>query len=298
MSLCISDAVYLSGSWMADHPAFLLLSFLSCGLPFISASLYDSLKAVDWIKLPPDTVLLQVNGYEVTNFSYNENRLPKLRFLSLSSNCIRTLPGPVLSDLKGKCLKELPESKLNRTQQAITSVCTCEVLGSYPVPPNSTACAEMLKGCGSSSVALPIGASLLLLLVICGIGCVWHWKQRNTTQFTLPRFLQRRSSRRKDYSKTLSVGPDVISSKSKVSVETHDPGSAARETALHDHYENLEVRAPKAEEAGKGLYENMQPTALEEHIYGNEVPCDYYNFHKPGAPEAPQEEDIYILPDS
>ncbi|XP_058420029.1 protein GAPT [Diceros bicornis minor] len=158
----------------------------------------------------------------------------------------------------------------------------------------------MLKSCGNTLAAVSIGISLLVLLVICGIGCVWHWKHHITTRFTLPKFLQRRSSRRKDYTKTLSLSPHIISSKHKISVQTQGHRSPARETNIHDNYENVEVGPPKAkEETGKELYQNTQPSNFEEeHIYGNETPSNYYNFQKPCTSEVPQDEDIYILPDS
>ncbi|XP_011369338.1 protein GAPT [Pteropus vampyrus] len=156
----------------------------------------------------------------------------------------------------------------------------------------------MLKSCGNTSMAIPIGISLLLLLVICGIGCVWHWKHRNQTQFTLPRFLQRRS-RKKDYTKTLILGPHVSSSKNKTSVQSQGHKSAMEETDIYEHYENVETRPPEAkEETNKELYENTRQTNIEEHIYGNETTSEYYNFQKPSTSEVSQDEDIYILPDS
>ncbi|XP_066216921.1 protein GAPT isoform X1 [Saccopteryx leptura] len=284
---------------MADHSStFLFLSLLFWSFPsFISASIYDSTKAkVEWTKLPPDTVQLYINGHEVTSISYNESHLPKLRFLNLSSHCVRTLSEKALLGLKEKCLKKLPESSLNQTQEVIKSVCACEFIRSYTTPPNNTVCAEMLTSCGNGSVGISLGLSLLLLLLLlCGIGCVWHWRHRDTTQFAFPRFLQRRSSKRRDYSKTLSLSSHIISSRSKV--QTQDSQPAAKGTRPHDSYENLEAGGSKAEEADKELYENTRQCHLEDHIYGNAVSCDYYNFQRLGAPEAPQEEDIYILPD-
>lgn len=156
----------------------------------------------------------------------------------------------------------------------------------------------MLKSCGNTSVVISTGISLLLLLVICGIGCVWRWKHQNTMQFTLPKFLQRRSSRRKDYTKTLS-GPHIISPRHKISVQTQNHRYASGGTSVHGNYENVEAGLPKAkEETDKELYENTRQTDFEEHIYGNETPSDYYNFQKPSTSQGPQDEDIYILPDS
>eukprot|EP00069_Balaena_mysticetus_P008786 bmy_19825T0 len=156
----------------------------------------------------------------------------------------------------------------------------------------------MLKSCGNTSVAVSVGISLLLLLVICGIGCVWHWKQHNTVQFTLPKFLQRRK-RRKDYTKRVCLSPQVIGPRHKISVQTQDHSSAGKDTNIHDDYENVEACPPQAkEETDKGVYENTWQTNFKEHIYGNEIPCDRYSCQKPSAPEEPQDEDIYILPDS
>ncbi|XP_007103987.2 protein GAPT [Physeter macrocephalus] len=153
----------------------------------------------------------------------------------------------------------------------------------------------MLKSCGNTSVAISIGISLLLLLLICGIGCVWHWKQHNTVQFTLPKFLQRR----KDYPKRVSLSPRVIGPRNKISVQTQDHSSAGKDTNIHDNYENVAACPPQVkEETDKGVYENTWQTNFQEHIYGNETPCDYYNFQKPSTSEEPQDEDVYILPDS
>ncbi|XP_007453294.1 PREDICTED: protein GAPT [Lipotes vexillifer] len=155
----------------------------------------------------------------------------------------------------------------------------------------------MLKSCGNTSVAVSIGISLLLLLVICGIGCVWHWKQHNTGQFTLPKFLQRRK-RRKDYTKRVSLSPQVIGPRHEISVQTQDHSSAGKDTNIHGNYENVEACPPQAkEETDKGVYENTCQTDFKEHIYGNEAPLDYYTFQKPSTSEEPQDEDIYILPD-
>lgn len=179
--------------------------------------------------------------------------------------------------------------------------CTCEFIKGFTIVTNDIVRAEMLKICGNTSVAVSIGISLLLLLVICGIGCVWHWKHKNTMQFTLPKFLQRRRSRRKeDCTKTFFLSPQFISPRHKISVQTQDRHSAGKDTNIHDNYENVKVCPPKAKgETDKKLYENTWQANAEEHIYGNETQCDYYNnFEKPSTSEAPQEEDIYILPDS
>ncbi|XP_076973322.1 protein GAPT [Tamandua tetradactyla] len=155
----------------------------------------------------------------------------------------------------------------------------------------------MLKSCGNSSVAISIGILLLSFLIFCGIGCVWHRKHRNTTRFTLPRFLQRRS-KRKDCTKTFSLSPHIIGPRHKISSQTQDCSSAAGRTNIHDDYENVETGPPKAkEETEKELYENTCQSNFEEHVYGNETSSDYYNFQKPITSEVPQDEDIYILPD-
>ncbi|XP_003433848.1 protein GAPT [Canis lupus familiaris] len=286
---------------MADRSTISFLSCLLCHyLPLISASLCDSLKesGVESIKVPPDTVQLSINGCNVEKIAYNEKDLPRLSVLNLSSNCIRTLPDNVLLPLKNKCLKELPRLLLNYTLQGITLVCACEFIEGSAIRLNNTACVEMLKSCGNTSVTTSIGICLLFLLLICGIGCIWRWKHRDLVQFTLPRFLQRRSSRKKNYTKTLS-SPLAVSSRHKISVQTQDYKSSGRGTNSHDNYENVESGAPKAkEETNNELYENTRPTSFEEHIYGNEMLFQYCNFQKPSTPEVPQDEDIYILPDS
>ncbi|XP_039099754.1 protein GAPT isoform X1 [Hyaena hyaena] len=286
---------------MADHSSFSFLSCLLCQyLPLISALFCDSLieREVELSKIPPDTVQVYINDCSVKPITYNQNDLPRLRLLNLSSNCIRTLPNDVLSHLKKKCLKELPGLLLNSTLQGITLVCTCEFITGHTKLLNNTACAEMLESCGDTSVAISIGLSLLLLLLICGIGCVWHWKHHNPVHLTLPRFLQRRSSRRKDYAKTLS-NPLAISSRHKISAQTQEYTSSGRGANTYDNYENVEVRPPRAKgETDKELYENTRPTNFEEHIYGNETSSQYYNFQNPSTSEVSQDEDIYILPDS
>ncbi|XP_075864155.1 protein GAPT isoform X2 [Microcebus murinus] len=156
----------------------------------------------------------------------------------------------------------------------------------------------MLKSCGNSSVAITVGISLLLLMIICGIGCVWHWKHQETTRFTLPRFLQRRSSRRKDYTKTFSWSHHIIGLWRKSPTEARDQRSTAAGTDMQENYENVEAGPPKADiETDKELYENTRQSNFEEHIYGNETSSDYYDFRKPHTSEIPQDEDIYILPD-
>ena len=283
---------------MADHSTFPFLRFLLCYyFPLICASFCDSLiaKEAELDKSPSDTVQLYNNNCVIIR--YNENQLPKSRLLNLSSDT-KNLPYNVLSYLKQKCQNELRKLLSNHILRESTVACTCEFIKGFTIV--TTLCAEMLEICGNTSVAISIGISLVLLLVICGIGCVWHWKHQNTVQFTLPKFLQRRRSRRKDYTKTSYLGPQFISPRHKISVQTQDRHSAGKDTDTRDNYENVKVRPPKAKgETDKELYENTWPTNPEEHIYGNEIaPGDYYNFEKPSTSEAPQEEDIYILPDS
>ncbi|XP_040129494.2 protein GAPT [Ictidomys tridecemlineatus] len=287
---------------MADNITFVYLSFLlCCYLPLTSASFCDPLieKKVEWIKIPPDTVQLYINDCNVKSIQYTESHLSKLSLLNITSRCIRTLPANVLSDLEKKCLRKLPISFLNSTSlYGITSVCTCEFITDIPKPLNNTVCAEMLKSCGNTSVAISVGISLLVLLVVCGIGCVWHWKHRNTTGFTLPKFLQRRNSRKKDLAKTFCLSPHIVGSRPKISAETQSHRPSVRGTRMQANYENVEMGPPKAnKETDKGLYENTQQINFKEHMYGSETSCDYYNFQKPAASEA-QDEDIYILPDS
>ncbi|XP_008260459.3 protein GAPT [Oryctolagus cuniculus] len=155
----------------------------------------------------------------------------------------------------------------------------------------------MLTSRGNPSVAISIGISLFLLLVVCGIGCLWHWKHRDSTGFTLPKFLQRRSSKKKDCKK-MFFSPHIINAWHKISAEVHDHRSAVGETNLNDNYENVEASCPRTkEETDKELYENTRQCDFEEHIYRNETASEYYNFQKPIASRDPQEEDIYILPD-
>ncbi|XP_037385242.1 protein GAPT [Talpa occidentalis] len=158
----------------------------------------------------------------------------------------------------------------------------------------------MLKNCGSTTAAISVGISLFLLVVVCGIGCVWHWKRNNTPQFTLPSFLQRRRSRKKESTETLPFSPYVVSSSQQMSFQTQDHGPAEREADIQDHYENMNVSPHEAEEESeKEIYENSEQSNFEEHIYGNETPSPYYNFqkHSISSSEVPQDEDIYILPD-
>ena len=82
-------------------------------------------------------------------------------------------------------------------------------------------------------------------------------------------------------------------------MQNQDCRTSGRGTNTHDNYENVERGAPKPkEETDKELYENIRQTSFEEHIYGNEMSSQYYNFQKPSTSEVPQDEDIYILPDS
>ncbi|XP_028640092.1 protein GAPT [Grammomys surdaster] len=157
----------------------------------------------------------------------------------------------------------------------------------------------MLKSFVSSPVGVAVGVSLLVLLLVCGVGCAWHWNRRETTalQLTLPKFIQRRSSRHKDYTKSVGLSAYVTSPSTKTSVESKDHKSTAKRNKMHGNYENVEVGPPRTEGATeKALYENTQPSNLEEHVYGNQMDPLYYNFQKPSLPP-PQDEDIYILPD-
>lgn len=155
----------------------------------------------------------------------------------------------------------------------------------------------MLECFESSPVAVSVGVSLLVLLLLCGIGCAWHWNRRESTPFTLPKFMQRRSSRQKDVTKTVSSSAYVISPSMKASVESKGHKSTAKRNKMHGNYENVEVCPPCTEgTTEKALYENTQPSNLEEHVYGNQTDPLYYNFQKP-SPPPPQDDDIYILPD-
>ncbi|XP_036266192.1 protein GAPT [Pipistrellus kuhlii] len=147
----------------------------------------------------------------------------------------------------------------------------------------------MLQGCaGGAGVAVAVGLSLLLAAAAGGAACVWRWRHRGRPPLALPGFLRRRRGRG-DYSQTLSAGR---------------PGGGAKAPGPHpqdpqgpqdpqDHYENLPAGG-----RGPGLYENAGQAACEEHVYGNQASGDYYNFHAPGTPASPQDEDIYILPDA
>ncbi|XP_021079831.1 protein GAPT [Mesocricetus auratus] len=158
----------------------------------------------------------------------------------------------------------------------------------------------MLRSFGSSWIGVVVGISLLVLLLACGIGCVWHWKRQEATTFTLPKFMQRRSSRHKDFTKSLDLNAHMICPSSKTPVEIKGHKSSAKRNRMHGEYENVEVVPPDIKVATeKALYENTKPCNLEEHVYGNQTDALYYNFQKPSPPPpAPQDEDIYILPDS
>ncbi|XP_036894424.1 protein GAPT [Sturnira hondurensis] len=178
----------------------------------------------------------------------------------------------------------------------MTSNCTCELLASG-APANSTACAEMLGSCGGSSVpmSVSVGVALLLLLAFCGLGGFWCWRHRDASQLPLPTCL-RRSGRGRDYPQTLSLRPHAFGPKCKAPGGAQGRRPAAGEADPGDHYENLEVGPPRAEEADQGLYENTRLAGSAEHVCGNEV-SPYYNFQRPVSPETAQDEDIYILPD-
>lgn len=153
----------------------------------------------------------------------------------------------------------------------------------------------MLRCCGNPSVAISVGIALLLLLVVCGIGCVWHWKPAG---FTLPKFLQRRSSRKKDRKKKFSLSPHIVTAWHKISGEIQDHKSADRRTNPHNNYENVEASCSNPrKDTGNELYENTRQCDFEEHVYKNENFPEYCNFQKPAASKVTQEEDIYILPD-
>ncbi|XP_006891602.1 PREDICTED: protein GAPT [Elephantulus edwardii] len=156
----------------------------------------------------------------------------------------------------------------------------------------------MLAICKDSSVAFSVGIFFFLFLVFCGIGCIWQWKHPNTVRFALPKFLQKRRSKKKDYAKTPSSSPQIIVPKYKISAQsqTHRPALGA--THVRDNYENVKTGPHKAkEESEKDIYENTRQSNFEDHIYGNEPSSDYCNFQKPRTSETPQDEDIYILPD-
>ncbi|XP_060047867.1 protein GAPT [Erinaceus europaeus] len=153
--------------------------------------------------------------------------------------------------------------------------------------------------CGTTSAGSSIGIFLFVLLVMCGVGCFWHWKRHNTAHFTLPSFLQKRRSRKKVLPKTFCFRSHIFHSRQKISVQTQDHKSATGTTTIHDDdYENVQTDPPTNKETAKDIYENTQPSNFEDHIYGNEIASDYCNFQKPSTSEVPQDEDIYILPDS
>lgn len=155
----------------------------------------------------------------------------------------------------------------------------------------------MLTSYEYTSVLISVSIFLLILLVVCGIGCVWHWKHR-PTRFISPKFLQRRNSESKDCQKTLCSSPCVIGLNPKDSVETKNHRSTDKERGTHGNYENMASCPSKAkEESDKELYENAQSPNFEEHIYNNDTSSEYYNFQVPGTSKIPQDEDIYILPD-
>lgn len=151
----------------------------------------------------------------------------------------------------------------------------------------------MIKSCGNTTVAIYMGIFLFLLLVMCVIGCFWHWKRQNTRKFTLPTILQL-ERRRKPFSNSRIIKP-----KQKILVETEVYIDANGENKVEGNYENVNVRSFKTEEEKDDkLYENSQQPNFEEHIYGNETQTEYCNFQKTNASEDCQDEDIYILPDA
>ncbi|KAM7320877.1 protein GAPT [Alexandromys fortis] len=157
----------------------------------------------------------------------------------------------------------------------------------------------MLKSFVSSSMGVAVGVSLLLLLVVCGIGCVWHWKRRESTALTLPKFMQRRNNRHKDFAKTLDLNPHMVCPSSKTSGESKGHKSTVKRNRTHGEYENVQVGPASAEASTeKALYENTQPSNPEEHVYGNQTDALYCNFQKPSPLPPPQDDDTYILPDS
>ncbi|XP_055967971.1 protein GAPT [Sorex fumeus] len=150
----------------------------------------------------------------------------------------------------------------------------------------------MIKSYENTSVTIYIGISLFLLLVMCVIGCSWHWKRPNTRKFSLPSILQIGRSRK------LSSTSQNTHQRQKPSVQTEDYVFAGGETKIDVCYENLKMGPFKTEEGTDDrLYENSQQANFEEHIYGNEPPFGYSNSLKSGASEDCQDEDIYILPD-
>lgn len=157
----------------------------------------------------------------------------------------------------------------------------------------------MLNNWTTTSMTSSIGISIFILLVICGIGCFWHWKGHNMPHFTLPSFLQRRKSRKKVTTKTFNFSSHIFHSRQKVPVQSQDHRPTAVRTKIpDDDYENVKIDPPKNKETEKDLYENTPRSNFEDHIYGNQIESAYYNFQKSSASAVPQDEDIYILPDS
>lgn len=272
---------------MARRPALLSLSVLFCCCrPCPSASPHPSARAGPWGPGPPDA------PQEVRNHSQNQNQnLNPLH--SLAAACVETVPEPVSSRLRGRCLQALPNLVSNQNQNRnLTAGCVCEFLRDLRAPPNGSACAAMLQGCGAGGGALALGLSLLLLLLLLagGAGCVWQWKRRGRPVLALPRFLRDRRLRR-GFSKARPAGALGVSAKAA------GPCAAAGQPDPQDHYENLPVQRPGGPDA-RGLYENAGPDPCEEHVYGNEASGDYYNFRAPSGPVSPPDEDIYILPDA
>ncbi|XP_075398769.1 protein GAPT [Tenrec ecaudatus] len=174
-----------------------------------------------------------------------------------------------------------------------------------PLGPGNLACVKYLKGgeilksSGHISMAFPIGIFLLLLLMFCVIGCVWQWRHPNRNRFALPKVLQRKRSKKNLYAKKLILGPQVILPNPKTPAQTQDHKSTREVANIHGNYENVEAcPSDSKEEANKEIYENTQQSNFEDHIYGNEMSPKYYSFQQPNTSDAPQDEDIYILPDA
>ncbi|XP_066567509.1 protein GAPT [Amia ocellicauda] len=86
----------------------------------------------------------------------------------------------------------------------------------------------------------------------------------------------------------------------------HSP-SSARPVTVHKHYENVTVEKPyqrgamlsRPNDESEGEYMSYE----EDHIYGNDMSCTYYNYNGPlfSSPNeaAPEDgEDVYIFPDN
>nr|XP_004664954.1 protein GAPT [Jaculus jaculus] len=157
----------------------------------------------------------------------------------------------------------------------------------------------MSRCCGRTSVSIAVAVFLLVLLLVWGVACAWPWKYRGLARLALPRFLQRRSSRKRVSAETFRWASRVGASSPKTSDETKDHKPTAKGARVQNNYENVEAGLPKDKsQTEEALYENTGRPHAQEHVYENQTSSPYYDFQQArSSEEALQEENVYILPD-